>query len=121
MRKLMAQRGDIPATESRFETRFHRLLRKAGLPLPTRQVEIFDGDRFIARVDFAYPVQKVVIEADGWLYHFGRKPSNRDGSKGNDLWLLGWIVLRFTTEDLRDRPDEVIEMVREALGGRLFK
>lgn len=120
MRNVMVQRGDIPATESRFETRFNRLLRRAGLPLPQRQVEIRDGGRFIARVDFAYPTQKVVIEADGWLYHSGRKPSHRDGSKGNDLGLLGWIVLRFTTEDLRDRPDEVIEMVREALGGQLF-
>lgn len=120
LRNLLAERGDVPATESRFESRFNRLLRRAQLPLPQRQVVIRDGDRFIARVDFAYPTQKVVIEADGWLYHSGRRASHRDGSKGNDLGLLGWIVLRFTTEDLRDRPDEVVEMVREALGGRLF-
>lgn len=121
LRRLLVQRGDIPATGSRFETRFNRLLRKAGLPLPERQVEIFDGDRFIGRVDFAYPDAKVLIEADGYLFHSGRQAWQRDGTKGNHFGLQGWLILRFTTEDLRDRPDEVIETVRAALGGRLFE
>ena len=120
-RRLLAQRGDVPATGSRFETRFNRLLRKARLPLPERQVEIRDGDRFIGRVDFAYPDAKVLIEADGYLWHFGREDWQRDGTKGNHLGLQGWLILRFTTEDLKERPDEVIEMVRTALGGRLFE
>ena len=120
LRRLLNERGDIPATGSRFETRFNRLLRKARLPLPRRQVEIFDGGRFIGRVDFAYPEAKILIEADGYLFHSGRKAWQRDGRKGNVYGLQGWLILRFTTEDLKERPNEVIETVRAALGGRLF-
>ncbi|HEV3472383.1 MAG TPA: type IV toxin-antitoxin system AbiEi family antitoxin domain-containing protein [Actinomycetota bacterium] len=121
LRSLVTKRGDIPATGSRFETRFNRLLRKAGLPLPERQVEIRDGDRFVGRVDFAYPQAKVLIEADGYLWHTGRQAWQRDAAKGNHLGLQGWLILRFTTEDLKERPHEVIERVRAALGGRLFE
>lgn len=120
LRRLLAARGDIPATGSRFETRFNRLLRNAGLPLPDRQVEIFDGDRFIGRVDFAYVNARVLIEADGYLFHSGRQAWQRDGTKGNHFGLQGWLILHFTTEDLQERPNEVIETVRAALGGRLF-
>lgn len=121
LRRLLAQRGDIPATGSRFETRFFALLRRAGIPLPERQFRIRDRDgRPIACVDFAWPDAKVVIEADGWLYHSGRKASNRDGWKRNDLRLLGMTVLQFTTDDLRERPAEVVMRVRKALGGSLF-
>ncbi len=121
LRRLLAQRGDVRATGSRFETRFNRLLRNARLPLPERQVEIHDGDRFIGRVDFAYPHAKILIEADGYLSHSGRQAWQRDGTKGNHFGLQGWLILRFTTEDLKERPDEVIETVRAALGGRLFQ
>lgn len=114
------ERGDIPSTGSRFETRFNRLLRKAGLPLPQRQVEIHDGGRFVGRVDFAYPDVKILIEADGYLWHSGRQAWQSDGTKGNVFGLQGWLILRFTTEDLKERPDEVIETVRAALGGRFF-
>ena len=121
LRRLLAARGDIPATGSRFETRFNRLLRNARLPLPERQVEIFEGDRFIGRVDFAYPDAKILIEADGYLFHSGRQAWQRDGSKGNVYGLQGWLILRFTTEDLKERPHMVVETVRAALGGRLFE
>ena len=120
LRRLLAARGDIPATGSRFETRFNRLLRNAGLPLPDRQVDIFDRDRFIGRVDFAYVNARILIEADGYLFHSGRQAWQRDGTKGNHFGLQGWLILHFTTEDLQERPDEVIETVRAALGGRLF-
>jgi hypothetical protein len=37
-----------------FETLIERLLRKAGIEMPVRQYEVWDGDEFIARIDFAW-------------------------------------------------------------------
>jgi hypothetical protein len=38
-----------------FETLIERLLRSAGIEMPVRQYEVWDGDEFIARIDFAKP------------------------------------------------------------------
>jgi very-short-patch-repair endonuclease len=90
------------------------------LPLPVRQHPVYDGETFIGRVDFAYPAARVVIEADSWQHHFGRKPWQGDGRKTTDLSSLGWIVLRFTWWDLRERRAWVVTRIRQALGGQLL-
>jgi hypothetical protein len=67
LRKLLDERPDgIAATESRLEVRVERLLKAAGLAPDRRQFEIRDEAGFVARVDFAYPREKVAIEADGY-------------------------------------------------------
>lgn len=120
MRRLLRTRGHQPPTGSRFDTRLNALLRRARLPLPVRQEEIFEGSRFVARVDLAYPKEKIAIEADSWRHHSGRKAWQSDSRKTVDLTTLGWRVLRFTYDDLVNRPEWVIDRVRRALGGRLF-
>jgi hypothetical protein len=47
-----------------METLLARALRQNGLPAPVPQFEIFDQGRFVARVDFAYPDERIVIEYD---------------------------------------------------------
>ena len=121
LRRLLAQRGDVPATDSAFETRFFALLRRAGLPLPERQHKIATPDgQILAVVDFAYPAAKVAIETDGWSFHSSRKTWQRDANKGNDLVRAGWSLLRFTYEDLRCRPKDILGRTADALGMRLF-
>jgi len=79
LRKLLDQRPDgKPFTDSPLERKVWRLIREAGLPEPVRQYEIFDGPHFVARVDFAYPAHKLVIEADGYRYHTGRRAWEHD-------------------------------------------
>lgn len=120
LRRLLDIRGDQAPTGSRFETRLNALLRRAGLRQPVRQHETFDGARFIARVDLAFPESKVAIEADSWKHHSGREAWQSDSRKTVDLTALGWIVLRFTYDDLVTRAEWVIDRIRRALGGRLF-
>src|SRR5256885_8715629 len=43
---------DAAPTEGMFETLIERLLRRAGIEMPVRQYEVWDGDEFIARIDF---------------------------------------------------------------------
>jgi very-short-patch-repair endonuclease len=119
--RLLEQRGDQPCTGSPFETKLNALCRKARLPVPTRQHPVYDGDRYITRVDFAYPHASVLIEADSWKHHFGHQPWQRDSNNNNDLGALGWRVLRFTHQDMCKRPEWVVAHIRDALAKPLFR
>ncbi|MDQ6852240.1 MAG: endonuclease domain-containing protein [Actinomycetota bacterium] len=102
--------GECP-TESVLENRFRQVLRSAGVPLPAPQVEVRAGSTIIARIDFAYPELKVGFELDGAAYHASEEARRRDRSRDNRLGTVGWRILRFTWEDLRDRSDAVIASV----------
>lgn len=102
--------GDRPA-ESVLETRFRQLLRGSRLALPVAQFEVRAGNTLIARVDFAYPELCLAIELDGAAYHSSERGRQRDRTRDNCLAALGWRVLRFTWEDLRDRSSAVIAAV----------
>lgn len=101
--------------ESPLEQRFLALLRRAGLPMPVLQHEVWDGGRFIARVDAAYPASKIAIELDGYRHHSSPEAFQRDRTRQNRLVALGWTVLRFTWDDVVRRPDEVVRVIEEAL------
>jgi very-short-patch-repair endonuclease len=108
-------------TESGFELRLHQLLRRAGLPQPVRQFEIYYDGRVVARADFAYPSRKLAIEGVSYRWHSGRSAWYRDQRRLNGVVALGWRVLNVTWEDLRESPDEIVERIRRALGVvRLF-
>jgi very-short-patch-repair endonuclease len=113
VRRVLESRvaGDRPS-ESVLETRFRQLLRNADLPIPTAQFEIRVGSGSIARVDFAYPELSLAIELDGAAYHSSERAKRRDRSRENELVALGWRVLRFTWEDVRDRPTAVVSDLR---------
>ncbi len=58
----------------------------------------------------------LAIEVDGKLWH--DELSDRfesDRRRQNELILAGWRILRFTWAMLRDRPDDVISRIVQAL------
>ncbi|MGH2829666.1 MAG: endonuclease domain-containing protein [Actinomycetota bacterium] len=117
MRALLDAREQPVVPQSVFETRLLRLMRRAGLPQPVLQHEIYDGQRRIGFVDFAFVDQRLVIEADGYRWHFARERFENDHARRNDLTLLGWRVLAVTWKDLCRRPDWVANSIRRALTG----
>ncbi len=93
------------------------VLVEAGLD-PAPQHEVLDRNgRFLARVDLAFPAAKVAIEYDGRTVHERPDVFTRDRQRQNALVAAGWIVLRFTAEDLR-RPGVLVAQVRAALTAR---
>jgi very-short-patch-repair endonuclease len=116
MQRLVEQRGHDPACESRLEVAVQRLMRRARLPQPRRQFTIQQNDRFLARVDFAFPEARVAIEADGYKFHAPRDAFERDAVKRNRLQALGWRVIVVTWKRLREDPDGVIKEIEECLG-----
>jgi very-short-patch-repair endonuclease len=115
LRELLEERDPIvPRLESALEDRFLSLLRGAHLPIPVAQHVIKDG-RFVARVDFAYPEEKIVVEVDGYRYHSGKTRWERDLSRRNRLESLGWRVLNVTWRQIQRHPTDVISLMRRVL------
>ena len=117
LRSLLEARGDgvmVPTTV--LETKLVRVLRTARLPVAQTQHRFHENGHFVARVDFAYPEQRVIIEVDGARWHSGRQARIKDAQRDNYFNLKGWTVLRFTWEDLERRPEHVARQVALALG-----
>lgn len=102
--------------ESVLESLVRVLLLTSGMTPPRTQHEIRDGNgRLVARVDFCWVQQRLVLEADGYAFHSDRSDFRRDRTRMNELERLGWRVLRVTWEDVMSRPDYVLALVRDCL------
>lgn len=113
---LLGSAGPGPGpAESTLERRLKRLLRDGGLPAPVREHELPWSRDTPGRVDFAYPAQRVILEADGRRWHTREQDFEADRRRDREAQLAGWDVYRFTWDDLRARPDEVLATVRRAL------
>ena len=108
---LDARRDGIEPGESAPEARVARLLVSAGLPKPIQQYSVRVGGRTL-RIDLAYPSAMVAIEYDGWDFHSTRTAFDTDRARANELELLGFTVLRFTS---RSSDRLIVDTVRAAL------
>jgi very-short-patch-repair endonuclease len=100
-----------PDPGSVAEMRLLREMRKRGFPEPERQVVVRDErGRFVARVDFAYRLWRILIEYDGRRRHL-----NPHRPRENRLAALGYTVLVATAEDLRPGPSPFWEALAAAI------
>jgi hypothetical protein len=100
--------------ESPQETRVRLLLHASSLPRPVAQYTVRRPDGgFVARVDFAWPEQKVALEYDG-VWHGDAQQVGRDRRRLNELTAAGWTVVFVTAADLRD-PVALVARVAAAL------
>ena len=105
-----------PAAESPPESALRVAIHLGGLPLPCSQLVITTPIGEL-RVDFAWLLQHLIVEVDGFAYHSDRAAYRRDRERSNALQLLGWRVLRFTWEQIVGRPDWVVAQIAAALAG----
>ena len=66
-------------------------------------------------VDALWPVERVVVELDGWADHKERAAAARDRDTTNRLQVAGYLVLRFLYGDVVGRPGEVAATIRDVL------
>jgi very-short-patch-repair endonuclease len=110
VKKLVGERvAEQGLTESPFERLLMRALKRARLPLPVCQTVVG-----AARVDFAYPHQGLIIEADGYRWHDGRSAWERDRLRISELAARGWRVLLVTWLQLKYRATDVVDRIRRA-------
>ncbi len=81
-----------------------RDIRAVGLPDPVREFPFAHPRKY--RADFAWPDARLLVEVEGGAYSQGRHTRGagytEDCRKYDLAVLLGWRVLRFTGEMVRD-------------------
>jgi very-short-patch-repair endonuclease len=102
-----------PPTGSPFEARTaFKLDRRRGLLKPTRQHHIYDENgNFIARVDFAWIQQRVVIQCDSRKWHLTAVAFEKDLLQRRQLESNGWRVLHVTSQMLAN-DDWLVDLER---------
>jgi hypothetical protein len=101
-RDALAARTLGPLHESAPERLVARALVAAGLAEPVAQHVVNDlAGQFVARVDLAYPEQRIAIEYDSFEHHTGKVALVRDSSRRNALAASGWTVVSATAADLQ--------------------
>jgi hypothetical protein len=84
--------------------------------LPTPQFPIpWDKRR---RFDDAFPEAKVALEWDSREWHSHKRAMQNDRQRDRLAAVHGWVVLRFTWDDVTNRPAEVADTVRTVLARR---
>lgn len=101
--------------DSAIEVVTRILFRNAGFYVET-QVFI-DG---VGRVDFLLE-GFLVVEVDGAAYHSDRKALRRDLRRNNTTITGGYLVLRYSYEDVMFNREAVLEQVRAVLSGRVIR
>ena len=101
---------------SMLERRFLQLVREAGIPRPITQAIHRKGSRHIARVDFLFQEENVVIEVSGRLGHTTPTERARDAQRRNELQDIGRRVYEYTWDDVTQRSEMVTRTLKERLG-----
>lgn len=95
------------------ETIFNRI-RWYGCKLPEREYKFHPVRKW--RFDFAWPDEKVAIEAEGGIWtngaHTRGKHFNSDSQKYNAAVILGWRVLRYTTNTINNLEQDLEEIFK---------
>lgn len=110
----MAARKGESSLERKFDNIWRNVAIKTwNMPEPEREHVFARPRRF--RFDFAWPAYKVAVEMEGGVWTGGGH--NRGAGyasnceKYNIAQIQGWIVLRYVTNDLRERPIQVCEEI----------
>lgn len=98
-----------------LERRFLELVRQHGLPRPSTQVVHRKGARHVARVDFLFKEQQIVIEVSGQHGHSSPSDRAKDAQRRNELQDLGVLVFEYTYADVLGRSAMVARTLRERL------
>lgn len=104
----------IPVVDPRLESvleciswsRFH----EAGIPLPTPQAEIAGASGRRWRVDFLFG-DHVIGECDGAVKYVDARSLWREKKRQEDLEQAGYIVVRWTWEEILYHPESVMARI----------
>jgi len=113
-RALMLHRPELARTLSELEERFLALCERYGIPLPEVNVTICG-----LMVDALWCEQRVVVELDGLASHSSAAAIGRDRGRDLTLRAAGYVVLRYTWQQVTREAELVAADLRTALGLQL--
>jgi very-short-patch-repair endonuclease len=102
-----------PRAKSELQRRFLELCANHGLPRPDEEADIGGHP-----VDFLWPVERLVVETDGWRFHRTRAAWARDREQDARLVLAGYTVLRPTWDDVTVNAAQTAERVAYLLAAQ---
>ncbi len=121
LQELAAVPVEVGRRASWLEREFVRLAQQHGVPLPRLQAPIEVRGR-IYFADGLYDWASIVIELDGHGSHATRRERQHDAERTAHFMELGLRVLRFTYEDVIERPryvaDTILRHLAAARSGR---
>ena len=101
---------DPPLLQSPLEQALRALIRDHDLPQPQYNVYV-EGEL----VDAVWRQHRLVVEVDGFGFHRSKRSFADDRERDRKLVRAGWRVVRFTAEDVVERPEEVAAELSELL------
>lgn len=117
LKRLVEGRDDRDGRlASKFEAKMMAILKNINDKEVFPQFQIANtagGSRYF--LDFAYPNEKLGIEAQSLRWHFGEERWKKDLARDRHLSLQGWTILYFTWDDVCFRPQEVEAEIRAGL------
>lgn len=109
VRRAAAEASDLP--DNPFESALRSIaLEVRGLTVRP-QVPLFSSTEFLGRPDLVDEDLMIVLEADSFEWHGGRAALRRDARRYNAFVVNGWLVLRFTWEDVMFDPGYVRQLL----------
>jgi hypothetical protein len=102
-------------SESPLETGARLLLATRDLPTPVPQYLVRVDGFARYRLDLAYPDRRLALELDGRQWHSSPEAVRADRIRERRLVALGWRILRFSWDDVFERPDHVVAAIQAAL------
>lgn len=70
------------------------------------------------QLDAAIPMLKIGLEADGGIWHNNPEKIAKDKRRDSELATHGWVILRFTDKELKDHPQDCINVILQAIKKR---
>jgi very-short-patch-repair endonuclease len=114
LRRALAIYREDPAFErSKLERRFRRLVKGAGLPTPSMNLNVVGYE-----LDAYWERERFVVELDVYETHGSHAAFERDRLRQEDLKLQGVEMIRVTGPRLDREPERVMERVRAHLEQR---
>jgi very-short-patch-repair endonuclease len=107
-------------TRSNPEADLRDLLRRAKLPMPDFNPQLYAGKEFIGSPDAWWQYAGVAAEVDSNEYHLSPENHERTLDRDTRMRAYGINVLHFTPRQIRTRPAEVIAAIRTALANANF-
>jgi hypothetical protein len=112
-RALALYQPDAAFTRSRFERRFRRLVRAAGLPAPSMNFNVAGYE-----LDAYWPDLRFAVELDLYETHGTRAAFERDHLRQEELKLLGVEMIRITRPRFDREPAAAIRNLAALLDRR---
>jgi len=100
--------------KSPFEAKVLPLLATRGIPMPLTNVPVELAEGRI-EVDFLWPQQRFVVEADSRAFHATDVASERDRWRDRELMRVGYSTLRITHQQAETEADAIADAIAASL------